>query len=207
MEKFRNKYRIPSARLKSWDYGWNGSYFVTICTKYRQHLFGKIFDHEMYFNSKGKIALDCWCEIPDHFDFVNLGEYVIMPNHVHGIINIVKPIQTVVETTHALSLPLSHSLSLPLSHALPIQNSPKPKHSRFQNPGKSTISSIVGSYKSAVTKLINREYEQGKIILSKFEWQGRFHDHVIRSEKEYQRISEYIKNNYKNWKQDKFYNG
>ncbi len=100
MEKFKNKYRIPSARLAGWDYSRPGSYFITICTKNREHFFGEIKNHEMYLNEIGIIADKCWAKIPDHFENTLLGEFVIMPNHVHGIINISDP---AVETGHALS--------------------------------------------------------------------------------------------------------
>ena len=88
--KFQNKYRISSTRLKKWDYGWNAPYFVTICTKNMEHYFGKIVDGEMRLSDIGGIAQQCWCEIPDHFPFVILDAFVIMPNHVHGIIIINK---------------------------------------------------------------------------------------------------------------------
>ncbi|MBK7158885.1 MAG: hypothetical protein IPH77_10055 [Ignavibacteria bacterium] len=71
--KFKNKYRIPSARLQSWDYGKNGSYFITICTKNREHFFGEIFNEKMHFNEIGKIADKYWKEIPIHFPFIELG--------------------------------------------------------------------------------------------------------------------------------------
>lgn len=90
-EKFNNKYRIPSARAPWWDYGWNGSYYVTICTRKRRCWFGDVLDEKMHLSETGIIAQHCWAEIPIHFPFVELGEYVVMPDHVHGIINITKP--------------------------------------------------------------------------------------------------------------------
>jgi REP element-mobilizing transposase RayT len=91
MDRFRDKYRIPSARLQQWDYGWNGSYFVTINTANRKHYFGVIIDGKMHLSEIGKLADKYWLEIPDHFPFVLLGVHQIMPNHVHGIITIDKP--------------------------------------------------------------------------------------------------------------------
>jgi putative transposase len=90
MEKFRNRFRISSSRLNSWNYGWNGEYFVTVCTKARINYFGNIVDDEMNFNSIGYWATLCWREIPHHFPFVKLGAFVVMPNHMHGIIIIDK---------------------------------------------------------------------------------------------------------------------
>ena len=90
MEKYQNKYRIPSARLPDWDYGSNAYYFVTICTGNRKHYFGKIHDHKMQLSPIGEIANTCWLEIPEHFPFIILHNNVVMPNHVHGIIQISK---------------------------------------------------------------------------------------------------------------------
>lgn len=95
-EKFRNKYRIPSTRLNNWDYGKNGAYFITICTKNREHFFGEILsvnnNNEMQFTEIGVLADQFWSEIPKHFPFVELGNFQIMPNHVHGILIIDKKI-------------------------------------------------------------------------------------------------------------------
>ena len=84
-DKFQGKYRIASARLQSWDYGANGAYFITICTKNRKYFFGEIENHQMILNDIGKLAEKYWIEIPAHFTFIELGEFVIMPNHTHGI--------------------------------------------------------------------------------------------------------------------------
>ncbi len=102
-DKFKNKYRIDTARLKWWDYGWNAAYFVTICTRNREHYFGEIKDGKMWLTNIGKIAQDFWVAIPEHFPFVKLGEFVIMPNHVHGIIIIDKPESDSVETHNRAS--------------------------------------------------------------------------------------------------------
>ena len=104
MDKFKGKYRIESARLKNHDYGGAGMYFVTINTKNREFYFGGIeCDLQNVAALRptiiGKIAQDYWAEIPKHFPFVELGEFVIMPNHVHGIIKINKqqPISTILD--------------------------------------------------------------------------------------------------------------
>jgi len=86
MDKFQNKYRIQTTRLKNWDYGWNASYFVTICTVNRECYFGEIMDGKMHFSEIGAKANEYWLEIPKHFPFVKLDVHVVMPNHVHGII-------------------------------------------------------------------------------------------------------------------------
>jgi hypothetical protein len=86
MLKFRNKYRIESNRLKIWDYSNVWWYYVTICTKGKINHFGKVENGKMVLNEIGKIARNCWIKIPDHNRGTELDEFVIMPNHVHGII-------------------------------------------------------------------------------------------------------------------------
>ena len=150
----------------------------------------------MYLNAVGVIAENCWAEIPDHFQHTMLGEFVIMPNHIHGIIII----NDHVETGHALSLNANKNIATPnntndlpehvlaneTGHALSLP--PSQTHFRFQNAGKNTISTMVGSFKSAVTKLTNP-------IHPEFGWQTRFHDYIIRSHNDFLRISNYILKN------------
>ena len=97
--KFNDEFRIASSRMQSWDYSKNAAYHVTICTQNKIHLFGNVVDEKMNLNETGFLAEKYWCEIPEHFSFVKLDEFVIMPNHFHGIIIIDKPkITTQVET-------------------------------------------------------------------------------------------------------------
>lgn len=86
MSLYKNKYRIESSRLKKWDYSAPGHYFITICTKDRKCLFGNVTRGKMILSEMGKIAEQYWREIPDHFNHVKLDEFVVMPNHIHGII-------------------------------------------------------------------------------------------------------------------------
>jgi putative transposase len=178
-DKYNNKYRISSARLQSWDYGWNATYFITICTNDRIHSFGKISDNKMQLSPIGIIANILCFETKNHFKNIELDVFIVMPNHIHGILILNNDN---VETRHALSLQ-SQQKSI--------------GQKRFQNQGKNTVSSIIGSYKSAVTKHTNRLNYQ-------FKWQSRFHDHIIRDEKSFIKISEYIFNNPLNWNYDKF---
>ena len=192
MEKFRNKYRIASARAQWWDYGWNGAYFMTICTEKRQHYFGEIEGAEMNISPMGTVADILWYEIPNHAQFVELGDFIVMPNHIHGILIIDRPDgYGNVDVISDLPQNQSPSREQTIDHQSIGRN-------RFQNIGKNTISSIVGGYKSAVTKHANRlGFING--------WQSSFHDHIIRNDAEYQRISDYIINNVAYWKDDKFY--
>jgi REP element-mobilizing transposase RayT len=83
---YKNKYRVESARLKNWDYSSDGRYFITICTVDHVRFFGTIANGIMLLSEMGKIADQFWREIPNHFPMVRLDAFVIMPNHVHGII-------------------------------------------------------------------------------------------------------------------------
>jgi len=91
LEKFQNKYRNDTFRAQWWDYGWNGAYFITICTQNREQFFGQIENGKMILSKTGEIAATLWNDIPKHHQFVELGEFVIMPNHIHGILIINKP--------------------------------------------------------------------------------------------------------------------
>jgi len=85
-ERFRGKYSVETTRLKNWNYGKNGYYFVTICIKNCECVFGNVNDKKMILSEIGRIAEKFWLEIPTHFPFVKLDEFIIMPNHIHGII-------------------------------------------------------------------------------------------------------------------------
>lgn len=179
MNKYKNKYRIASARAPFWDYGWNAAYFVTICTQNREYWFGNIVDGEMDLSAMGHIANSCWHEIPNHFPFVELGPHVIMPNHVHGIVIIDKPDDG------------------PNNGDKPNTNTHQPKN-QF-GPQSKNLASIIRGFKIGVTK-------NARQINTDFAWQSRFHDHIIRDEKSFQTISNYIINNPAKWQEDKFFN-
>ena len=98
IKKYKNKYRSDTTRLKNHDYGSDDWYFVTICTKNRERYFGEIIQRvgtqnfaSLHPTPIGKIAHQYWLEIPNHFPFVILGEFIIMPDHVHGLIYFNKP--------------------------------------------------------------------------------------------------------------------
>ncbi len=100
MERTIERYRIPSARLKEYDYSTPNWYFVTINTKKHQEYFGEVKNGKMYLNELGKIVEEYWNKITEHYNMVQLDYFVIMPNHVHGIIIL----DYIVETGHAPSL-------------------------------------------------------------------------------------------------------
>ncbi|HYG40710.1 MAG TPA: transposase [Cytophagales bacterium] len=259
MNKYRNKYRIPSARLQGYDYGAHGMYFITICTRERIYYFGDIAvethncaslpncaylpnigkdnlnvetdnypsnnsnvvetdnhpsdnsnvietDNYLYDNSNvvemdnypsnnsnviemdnylsdnsnvietdncpslrytriGTIALDYWIQIPQHFPFIELDEFVIMPNHIHGILFFNKPEKTD---------------WCPNQFGIQSQN----------------LGSVIRGFKSSVKRYANQHNIE-------FEWQSRYHDRIIRDEKELNNIREYIRNNPAKWVNDK----
>ena len=190
MDKYRNNYRIPPARAQWWDYGWDASYFITACTRCRWPFFGYIADDKMILSDIGKIADDCWREITGHAKNVELGPHVVMPNHVHGIVNLIH------NAAPFKFVPSEQGDREGRGHA---DEFPKTVGQlRFQNPGKNTVSSIIGSYKAAVSK-------EARKTEPDFGWHSRFHDHIIRDAGEYERIANYIRNNPSQWKEHKFY--
>lgn len=242
MEKFRNKYRIPSARATWWNYGWAGAYFITICTKDRNHYFGEIKNGEMKLSPCGILADVFWHEIKNHAIDIELGAFVVMPNHIHGIIilntdnhllgledpdtmgnkladiigndienigdiesgilgeignsgNDIENISGIDNIADIENIGENGGENVQTGHA-PSLAMPSPSSSP-RNIGKNSVSSIIGGYKSAVTKHANR-------LGLDFGWQSRFHDHIIRNDGEYQRINDYIENNPKKWDADKF---
>ncbi len=196
--KFQNKYRIYSTRLKNWDYGNNGTYFITICTRQKEHYFGEIEsingENQMQFNEIGRLANEFWAEIPKHFPFVELGNFQIMPNHVHGILIIDK--KNVDDDCVVKTLPVE-TLHCNVSTENP-ENETKIEFMAKISPKPGTISTVIRSYKSVVSK-------NAHFIHADFDWQERFHDHIIRDSESFERIQNYIENNVANWKDDKFY--
>jgi REP element-mobilizing transposase RayT len=105
-----NKYQIKSIRANWWDYASNGNYFITICTKNMNQFFGKIRNEKVELNEIGNITKRNWENISTYFPFVSLGPYIIMPNHLHGIIKIDKSLQPVI-TDEAKFGPQSENLA------------------------------------------------------------------------------------------------
>ena len=198
-EKFQNKYRTRSARCPNWDYSSNAAYFITICTQNRENYFGEIINQKMQLSQIGVIADILWHEIKNHTKNVDLDAFVVMPNHIHGILilngennNIKKTNNYSVETLHATSL---------RNNTTPLNNTPPPPNETMSkiSPKPGSVSTIVRSYKSAVTKHANR-------LGYTFAWQSRFHDHIIRNHRSFQQIREYIINNPVQWNKDKLFN-
>jgi REP element-mobilizing transposase RayT len=175
--KFRNKYRIATSRLQNWDYSDNGYYFVTICTKERNHYFGEIINNEMNLLEIGKIAQKYWLEIPKHFPFVELDEFVVMPNHIHGIVIINDRRNSVCRDV--------------INHV-----STGNIFSKISQMNKNSLGKIIRWHKGRTTFEIRKQQIN-------FSWQSRFHDHIIRNEKSLYYIRQYIRDNTINWNADR----
>ena len=194
-DKYHNKYRIPSTRLQQWDYGWNGSYFVTICTQNRKCYFGNINNcrdaiyrvSDYHISEIGKITGKYWLQIPKQFPFVRLGYHIVMPNHVHDIIII----DNQNENRDEMNTPTENRDAMNRISTGGITGNNNPM--LHEN-----LSRIIRWYKGVVTF-------RARSINKDFAWQSRFHEHIIRNEKSYNDISEYIVNNPQKWHDDKFY--
>ena len=165
-------YRRRSIRLPRFDYTQQGAYFVTMCTLNRDCLFGEIVNREMRLNDIGRVAQMMWEEIPTHFPQVETDAYVVMPNHVHGVIVIAGP-------------------NVGVSHASPLPQRPS-------GPPRRSIGAIVGSYKSAVSRRIN----QSRGTPGTSVWQRNYYEHVIRNDAALNRLRQYIAENPARWAED-----
>lgn len=162
-------YSRKSPRLAGYDYRQSGAYFITICTKDREHYFGEIVDWEMICNDLWKYTYDCWSKIKEYFPFVNLRDFICMPNHIHGVLLIDN-----------------------------IEFEPSERYiSKFEYQ-KWSLGHIVRGFKIWITKYANSNNMP-------FARQWRYYDHIIRDDEAYQNISNYIKNNPKNRKDDWFW--
>ena len=200
------KSRFPqrkSIRLKRYDYSQQGLYFLTIVTKNRKNLFGEIKKGEMILNNAGKIAKKYWFEIPDHFPNTRLHEYIIMPNHIHGIIEIVRA-KNFSPKFNVNNHPNSYMANKNPTIKRANNNSPLRIPQPFRSPSK-TIGSIIRGYKIGVTKWFLNNYPDNYPI-GKSIWQRNYWEHIIRNENEYIRISEYIINNPAKWENDRLNN-
>jgi REP element-mobilizing transposase RayT len=158
-----------SIRLQNYDYSSPGYYFVTVCTRNMNFYFGKTVDGEMYLSGIGMITRQCWLEIPVHYPHVQLDKFVIMPNHIHGIIII---------------------------NDVRAQNS-EPLQNKYQYIIPRSLGCIIRGFKIGVTKWCRQNGHP------EFQWKRNYHDHVIRNDKDLNRIRKYIRDNPLKWDIDK----
>ena len=182
--KYQNKYRNETARLQSWDYSADAAYFITICTNGREYYFGEILESkQMKLSEIGQYVHKCWSDIPSHFPFVKLDAFIVMPDHIHGIIIINK------RNVNGITVGTQNFASLQKSNKT-VQ------HKNKFGPQSQNLASIIRGFKIGITKY-------AKMNKIDFNWQSRYHDHIIRNEVELERIRKYIGTNPLNWKNDR----
>ena len=201
MNNHVGKNRRRSIRLTGYDYSHSGAYFVTVCTYHREHLFGKISDEEMILNTYGKIILNQWHGISHHYQNVQLDQFQVMPDHVHGIVFILDECGRG-RAKHS-GFGFGESFKDQTENASPLQDLDRPRGTK---PG--SLSSIMQNFISVTTRKINRIRKSPGARL----WQRNFYEHIIRNDNELNKIRDYIcynplnwtldRNNPSNWKKD-----
>jgi REP element-mobilizing transposase RayT len=227
-DKFQNKYRIPSARLQNWDYSSNGAYFITICTQNREHYFGEIKDAAMQISTIGQLAEQYWKEIPNHFPFVELENFVVMPNHIHGILIINKLHDDITAEMRLIAsvrdnIAPNTQLIAPENNDIAPENDDNLEETRLIASVRNEISSVRGDeiniggfagdknpmFHDSISKIIRWYKGRCSFEIRKshasFAWQSRFHDHIIRNAHSFENIQNYIRDNPQKWKEDKFF--
>ena len=169
-----------SNRLKNFDYSSSGYYFVTICTRNRECLFGEVVKGKMILNMQGLIINKYWLELQNKFKNISLDVYKIMPNHIHGIIVIKSNTVGVSFMKPETKIIISKS-----NHHMGLIN---------QTP---TIGLIIRYFKSKCTYKIHKNGFNNQL------WQRNYYEHIIRNEESLSNIREYIQNNPKKWIEDK----
>lgn len=173
------KHHRRSIRLRGYDYSQAGAYFVTIVAWRRECLLGEVVNGEMRLSRYGEIVQKWWEEIPAHFPNVELGTFVIMPNHVHGIIFIVERRGTVPAPNDTIRHQTKGGETPPL-----------------RTP---TLEQIIAYFKYQSTKEMNLMDYTGTV--TKF-WQRNYYEHVIRNDKDLQHKTDYIEGNLLLWNED-----
>lgn len=170
------KHHRRSIRLKGYDYSQPGWYFVTLCTQNREMLFGDVVNGKMVLNSGGKIAKICWVDILTHFSNVDLDKFIIMPNHVHGIIHIIGN-----------------------NNVVGVQDFEPLRKNKYQKIIPYSLGSIIRGFKTGVTKWFRKNTDIYNV------WQRNYYERIIRNEPELNRIRKYIIDNPIKWNFDKYY--
>jgi len=171
-------------RPAGWDYRRCFAYFVTICVRNRECVFGDVVGAEMRLTRRGIVARDCWLDIPSHHAHVELDAFVIMPNHVHGILLFVGDAPGMGPFLPVAATPASRRSLATASSA--------------KGPAAGSLGAVIGSFKSAVTRTINRLRPGAGSQL----WQPNYYDHIVRNDFARDRIREYVEANPQRWAQD-----
>lgn len=193
----QNIHHRRSIRLKGYDYSQAGLYFITICCQDRICRFGKIENGIMILNEFGEIAYNEWIKLSERFKNMELDVFQIMPNHIHGII----ALNDTPTPVGAGFTPAPNTMQPRCDNGQPFDGQPFDGQPQGIAP---TVFDIVGAYKSLVANGCLEIYKSKNEIMGKL-WQRNYYEHIIRNEKSYQNISEYILNNPSKWNEDKFY--
>jgi len=177
-----HKHHRRSIRIRGYDYSQSGAYFVTICAQNRECLFGNIVDGEMRLNDSGQMVHSIWNDLPDRYPDIETDEFVVMPNHVHGIV--------VIRRDDCRG----EVFSPPVVSPIPIikQGGGIPPLRRH------TLGQIIAFFKYQTTKQINKIRDTPRHPV----WQRNYYEHIIRGEQEMNRIREYIIANPAKWTED-----
>jgi len=184
------KHHRRSIRLLDYDYSEEGAYFVTICTQNRECLFGKIKNGQVGLSPIGKITRDCWLEVPKHFNNAQLENFVVRPNHLHGIVVLEKRVEYI--------KPLQDQKKnriVGVQYIEPIADKETVPY-KYQHVTPKSIGSIIRSFKATVTQTCRENSLDGLI------WQRNYYEHVIRSEEKLNKIRAYIRANPELWETD-----
>jgi putative transposase len=177
------KHHRRSIRLPGYDYSQPGYYFITLCVENRENLFGQVKDEQITLNETGKLIDHCWRMLPSHFSHIRLDVFQTMPNHLHGIVNIVG-------AKH--SFYVIQNIKEPAGNASPLRPN-------GTNPG--SLGAIIQNFKSVTTRKINQIRKSSGIRL----WQRNYYEHIIRNQDDYYRIRQYILENPSKWDRDCFH--
>ncbi len=176
MEDQKKKYQRKSLRLKGYDYSRPGYYFVTICTHNRESILGEIKNGILSLTTLGKLVEYTWNDLPNHNYYVGLDKFIIMPNHIHGIIIIHE-----------------NAVNLVGAGSEPAPTNPTTKNKYHGLP------EIIRQFKTFSARRINKERQMARHPV----WQRNYYEHVIQGEKELAQIRKYIQNNPQKWETDK----
>ena len=187
------KYHRKSLRLKGYDYSQPGHYFVTIVANGRECVFGEVVNGKMILNDGGKMVKRCWKNIPEHYPAVILDKYVIMPNHVHGIIIITNRNDVYGGVQNLINVGVQNFEPLQIQK----QNSGyNYQQNKYQKIIPRSLGAIIRGFKIGVTKWFHENTNINKV------WQRNFYDYIIRDKNELYPIRKYINNNPKNWQNE-----
>ena len=188
--------RRRSIRLRGYDYSQAGGYFVTICTQNQEHLFGAIVGGEMILNDAGNMIQIVWDEIPSHYGGIDIDEFVIMPNHVHGIFVITGTIVRGIVGATPRGCPDTTPRGCPVANGQ--AQGPAPTR------GTLGVGDIVHRFKTMTTKrYVDGVKQWGWKPFPGRLWQRNYWEHIVHNERELNRIRGYIHNNPAKWETDR----